>query len=272
MKQVVVFLLLVAASTADAAFERTVQGSRCAAMGGACAAVGSNEWAAFTNPAALRTIGARSLALFYAPQIFEIKELSNAAASYIEPTSFGTFALSASRFGLDLYNEARAALSYGDAIAEGVSFGVTLNYYSLSIQNYGSAGTFGVDVGALVDVSDNVQWGFVAFNLNAAKIGAEKEKLPQVFSTGVAYSPFGEATLAVGIRKDLRFPVEVHVGVEYEFIKMIALRAGTASEPSMMNAGVGIRYDFFRLDYAFSSHAELGITHLFSLALNVGEF
>jgi hypothetical protein len=272
MKHVLAFSLLVAASSADAAFERTVHGSRAAAMAGAFVAVDGNEWSAFTNPAALTTIGARSLALFYAPNIFEMKELSNAAASYIEPTSFGTFALSAARFGLDLYRESRAALSYGNEIASGVNIGVSLNYYSLSIQNYGSAGTFGADVGVLVDVAESVYWGFAACNLNAAKIGAANEKLPQVFSTGIAYSPFNEATLAASLRKDLRFPVEVQVGVEYEFLEMIAVRAGTSSEPSMMNAGVGVRYSFVRLDYALSSHAELGITHQVSLSLNLGEF
>lgn len=272
MKHLCAVFLLAGASTADAAFERNVHGSRSAAMGGAFVAVRGNEWSAFTNPAALKTIAARSLAIFYSPTIFEMKELSHTAASYIEPTSFGTFALSASRFGLDLYNESRAALSYGDEIAIGVNIGLTLNYYSLSIQNYGSAGAFGVDLGILMDVADEVQWGFAALNLNVPKISAAKEKLPQLFSTGVAYSPFKEATLAASLRKDLRYPVEVQLGLEYEFIEMIAVRAGTSSEPSILNAGVGIRYAFVRLDYAFSSHAEIGITHQFSLALNLGEF
>jgi hypothetical protein len=187
------------------------------------------------------------------------------------PTSEGTFGFGASRFGFELYKEVRAAISFARALSDDLKGGITVNYYNLSIQNYGSASTFGIDVGLLVDIVDNVQWGFVALNVNAPAIGAAKEKLPQVFATGVAYTPFKGAGVYTSVSKDLRYPVEVQVGVEYEFVEMIAIRAGTSSEPSTLNAGMGIHYSFARLDYAFTSHTELGITHQFSLSLNVGD-
>ncbi|MEK7249604.1 MAG: hypothetical protein AAB209_04195, partial [Bacteroidota bacterium] len=139
----------------------------------------------------------------------------------------------------------------------------------LSIQNYGSASTIGIDVGVLVDISDEVRWGFAAFNLNAPTIGAAKEKLPQVFSTGVTYNPIQEAIIAASIVKDIRYPTELHIGVEYSLMEMIALRAGTTSDPNTLNAGVGIHYSFVQVDYAFSSHSELGMTHQFSLSLKL---
>jgi hypothetical protein len=272
MKGLCFAVLLTFSSAAFSAFERTSEGSRAVAMGGGLVALRGSEWSAFANPAALKTVGARTLALFYAPQIFELKELSHAAASYIEPTAIGTFAISASRFGLDFYKESRVAVSYSEEVASTITLGVGLDYYSLSIQNYGSAGTFGVDIGVLMEVADGVHWGFAAFNLNAPRIGTAQEKLPQVFSTGIAYSPFNEATLSASIRKDVRYAVELRVGVEYEFIEMIAVRAGTSSEPSALNAGTGIHYLFARLDYAFTWHTELGISHQFSLSLNLGDF
>ncbi len=240
-------------------------------MGNSLVALTGNEWSAFVNPAGLRTIHERTMSLFYVPQPFEIKELAHGAASYVEPTTLGTFALSGSRLGFELYRETRIALSYSDEFISAVKGGVTVNYYSVSIQNYGSAGTIGVDLGLLVDVSDEVRWGFAAFNLNAPKIGAAKEKLPQVFSTGISFSPINEAVLAASIEKDVRFPVELHIGVEYSLLEMIALRAGTTSDPNTLNAGIGIKYSFAQFDYAFSSHGELGMTHQFSLSLKLGE-
>ncbi len=269
MRHVVAFAMLLFGQTTFAAFERTTQGGRAVAMGGSLVALSGNEWSAFTNPATLMTIGERTVSLFYAPQPFELKELSHGAASYVEPTSIGSFALSASRFGFELYKETRIALSYCDEVGGVVKGGINLDYYSLSIQNYGSASTIGIDVGVLVDISDEVRWGFAAFNLNAPTIGAAKEKLPQVFSTGVTYNPIQEAIIAASIVKDIRYPTELHIGVEYSLMEMIALRAGTTSDPNTLNAGVGIHYSFVQVDYAFSSHSELGMTHQFSLSLKL---
>ncbi|MEO8168985.1 MAG: hypothetical protein ABI623_12105 [bacterium] len=253
------------------AFERMNLGSRSAAMGNSLVALPSNEWSAFVNPAGLGTIQERTVSLFYVPQPFEVKELSHGAATYVEPTSFGTFALSGSRLGFELYNETRVGLSYSNEFAAAVKGGLTVNYYSVSIQNYGSAGTFGIDAGLLIDISDQVRWGFAAFNLNAATIGVAKEKLPQVFSTGTTFAPVGEAVIAASIVKDVRFPLELHMGVEYSLLEMIALRAGTTSDPNTLNAGIGIKYSFAQFDYAFSSHNELGMTHQFSLSLRLGD-
>jgi hypothetical protein len=267
-------LLLVVLSTMQgyAAFERTPHGSRSAAMGGSLVALGNNEWAAFTNPAALRTLNSPTLSLSYAPQIFGVKELSHVATSIASPTPVGTFALSASRFGFELYKETRVALSFAEEVTGTLRGGVTINYNSLTIQNYGSASTFGVDVGLLVDVVDDVRWGFAAMNLNAPTIGVPKEKLPQVFVTGIEYEPVSNARIHASVSKEIRFPIELHAGAEYKIEEIVALRAGTTSDPSTLNAGVGIEYAFAKIDYAFSSHPELGVTHQFSLSLNVGAF
>ena len=158
MKTRLIVASLLFTHVAFGAFEQSDQGSRAAAMGGFLVALSGNEWSAFANPAALRTIGERTVSLSYAPQPFELKELSRGAVSYVEPTSIGAFAASASRFGFELYKETRIALSYSNDFAGFVKGGINLNYYSLSIHNYGNASTVGIDFGLLVDVSDEVRW------------------------------------------------------------------------------------------------------------------
>ena len=253
------------------AFERLSQGGRATALGGSPVALSGNEWSVFANPAALKSVHERILSACYTPQPFELEELSHGAVSFIEPTSFGTFALSASRFGFELYKETQLALSYSEDVAATIHAGVNLNYYALSIQNYGSASTVGVDVGMLVEISDAISWGFAAVNLNAAKIGEAKEKLPQVLRTGVSYSPIRSGTILMSLEKDIRYSATLHLGLEYELMDMIALRAGSSSDPNTMNLGVGIHYGFAQLDYAFSSHSELGVTHQFSVSLKLSD-
>ncbi len=166
-------LLLLVVQTSSASFERLNEGSRGFAMGGSLVALQGNEWAAFTNPAGLQTLAEPTLSVAYVPQQFELKELSRGAASVVAPTTVGTFALSGTRFGFELYKETSVTLSYSNTLTGSVMAGANVNYYSLTIQNYGAASTIGVDVGLLVGITDDVRWGFAVFNVNAPTIGAE---------------------------------------------------------------------------------------------------
>jgi hypothetical protein len=271
MKYVSIVLFLCVYFESHAAFEHLAQGSNSIGMGGAIIAELSNPWTAFSNPGGLATMDGRVLSLYYSPQPFGLKELARGSFSFVEPTSIGTFAASGSRYGFELYREVDIQVSFGRMINDMFSAGVSVHYYHLSIERYGSAQAIGVDVGLLAHLTDQIRWGFAAFNANAPTIGRAKEKLPQVFSTGVAYSPMPEVTLAADLEKDIRFPVELHAGVQYLFLDLLAVRVGTTGDPSMLSAGLGIHLSLVRLDYAFANHEDLGPTHQVSLSLYLGE-
>ena len=263
-------LLLLTAHAAFCAFERTSLGGRSAGMGGTSVADPRNVWAAFSNPGSLASVEQRFFSVSYSPQPFGLKELARASFSFVEPMSFGVFSLSGSRFGFELYREVTASISFSQRFADQFQIGVTANYYSLAIENYGSAATVGLDVGMLVNIAEDVRWGVAAVNLTAPTIGAAKERLPQVFLVGVDYNPISEATISAEIEKDVRYPTELHVGVEYTMFEVLSVRGGVSSEPSTLNTGVGIHYSVFQLDYALSEHPDLGISHHFSLSLSLG--
>lgn len=264
-------IMLIASSNAFAAFDRRGQGNPLMAFGGGFVASTGNVWSYFANPATLNTLPHRLLSVSYSPQPFGLKELAYGAFSFVEPTSIGGFSVSGSRFGFQLYREVTVTASFATTITDGFSAGVNVNYYSLAIENYGSASTLGVDLGGLLAISDDVRWGFSALNLNAPSIGEAKERLPQVFSTGVSYSPFEAGTIAVDVVKDIRYPMEFMIGVEYSVVQPVRLRTGTSLEPSLFNAGIGIVFSFIQLDYGFSSHTDLGLTHQASLTILLDE-
>lgn len=271
MKHALLAFLIIASCETRAAFEHLARGAGGIAMGGASVAELASPWAAWSNPGALPTLTDRLLSLHYSPQPFGLKELAHGSFSYVEPTSVGIFAASGSRFGFELYREVDVQLSFGTDINDLFSAGVSVHYYHLSIERYGTAQTVGVDIGVLAHLADEIRWGFAAFNVNAPTIGIAKEKLPQTFVTGVSYSPIPEGTLVADIEKDIRYPAELHVGLQYKLLDLLALRAGTTGDPSVLSAGFGIHYSIVQLDYAFTSHAELGATHQVSLSLNLGE-
>jgi hypothetical protein len=269
--KLLLFLLFFAVTVAQGAFESLARGSASIAMGGIAVALADNPWAAFGNPGALGVQNTRSLSLFYSPQPFGLKELSHGSFSYIEPVSFGSFALSGSRFGFALYRELDFQLSFGSSLTDIVSIGGTVHYYSLTIERYGSASSLGADIGILTRLAEEIHWGFAATNINVPTLGSAREKLPQVFTTGVAYAPHPDVTLALDFVKDVRYPLELRAGAQYLLLNTLALRAGTTQEPSMLSGGIGLVLPFVTVDYAYTGHSELGSSHQFSLSLFIGE-
>lgn len=271
MKTAMFVLLFLFCQSSFASFEKSATGGRSVGMGGSLVGLSSDVWGAFGNPSGFAGVLDRSLSLFMTPGQFGMTELSRMSFSYVEPTGLGIFALSGNRFGFDLYRETTVGVSYSSYLLPDLGTGITLNYHSLTIQNYGTASTLSVDLGLLVDLTDAASWGFAVSNITNSSIGKLKERLPQVFSTGIAYRPITDLHVVLNVVKEVRHPMELQAGVEYRILDLVALRGGTSTEPSTMNVGIGLSYSFVNVDYALSTHAELGSSHHFSLILNLGD-
>ena len=263
-------MLLLWAPPALGAFERG--GILTPGSGVATVAVAGSPWTVFANPAGLPSIGARTLGLSHTPRPFGLGELSRSALAFVEPLPFGTAAVTLQRFGFELYKEVTVGLLFAGSPGEGWDVGVGANYYSLSIPGYGATGAFGIDVGTLLEVADDMRAGFSVLNLNAPVIGRERERLPQILSLGFSYRPMKGFLLAVDLVKDVRFPAELDAGLEYEPVSVVRLSVGSSTEPSSFRGGVTIHYHPVEAGYTFSTHPDLGGTHHFSLVLALDLF
>lgn len=237
-------------------------------MGGAFVGIADNAWAMMYNPAGLAQLRAGEISAFYSPQPFGLKELSLGTAVVVQPTSWGSFGVSGSRFGFELYREISGAISYANSYSDIFFFGLNVTYNSLTIKNYGSASTVGVDIGVLTKITSELRWGFYAANINAPAIGQAKEKLPQVYSSGLSYMPVAGLLVGVDVVKDVRYSAVVKGGLEYKPLDVVSLRAGVGSNPTRFSSGLGVHYSFVQFDYALTSHQELGLSHQFSVTIN----
>ena len=270
MRTVLLVLLAAAAEqSCTAAFEREAEGARTAALGGAGLALRGDPWGTLTNPGLSMRTQALAFGIVHAPSPFGLRELSRSGFLLVESFVFGSVAASGSRFGFDLYRELSFRLSFGTDIAPGLRAGAALNYYRLAIPDYGSASTFGGDLGLVWEASDDVAVGLSATNVNAPAIGRSKEKLPQTFGAGSAYAPFPGLILLLDLVKDIRFPLELRFGVEYSPLEALALRAGAGRDPSTFGCGVGVTLDPATVDYSFTRHEALGFTHRIGLTLRL---
>ena len=262
--------LLLLTQSAPAAFEKMTNGGRANGMAGVIAGATGDPWGALDNPASLPTIEERMLAFSYTPGIMGLTELTRTSVAFVERFRTGGIAFSASRFGFDLYREVTATISCGIAPMKNFRFGVNVNYCHLTIRDYGSARTLKVDAGVQIAITGEIVYAFCVSNLNAGTIGSSKERLPQVFSTGIMYHPIPGSCIGLDIVKDIAFPANLRLGVEYIMVALVALRAGISSEPSSVSGGLGLITSLFQLDYAISSHPDLGTSHHLSLAVKFG--
>ncbi len=265
----IMLVLLSVRGVAFSAFEPRDFGARIGGVGGAFVGVARDAWAAWHNPSGLSQLRTREFSIFYAPAPFGLSELSLGGFVYAHPTRVGILAISGGRFGFELYSEATVSATYSRPVHRTVALGLNVRYHRLDIEGYGSAAALGFDAGILIEPSERLRIGFVVKNLNAPAIGLAKERLPQVYSTGICYMPVDRFRILIDLEKDVRFPVSMRAGVEYQPLEFLAFRSGLATEPSKGTAGVGINYLRFAFDYAIQTHPELGFTHQFSVSINV---
>jgi hypothetical protein len=267
MGRAISLLMVSLFSTAEAAFERNGSGGVRWSSVGNSGALGGSALGLFLNPAIAGDHTLRMLSVSIAPKRFGLDELTETSGVYIEPTSVGTFALSGVRFGFQLYRELTIGFSYARQVSDRMILGVRANYFSLSIQNYGSDQTLGFDAGGAIVLSSDLRWDFSAFNVNGPTIGEASERLPQGYWTALSYNPLDEVTLTADLFQDIRHPASLRFGVGYTIFNMLFLQCGTSLEPSMLDAGVGFKLALISLGYQMSLHSILGITHRFSVSI-----
>lgn len=246
-------------------FAQFPQGSRQAAIGYAFTSIADDHWSIYFNPAGLTKIKNLSAGIYYSPAPFGLSELSNASAVISKTFSIGGVGIGFSTYGFELFRENKISLGYAKQLFPDFSLGLNINYYSLSIKNYGNDFAIGFDLGILSQLSSNLQLGFFAKNLNRPTYGVNKEKLSQQFSGGLSYEPVNNLLMAFELEKEVRYPFNFKFGLEYLPIKYFAIRAGYNTEPNNYFSGIGIFYRNFNFNYSFISNNYLGFTHSFGI-------
>jgi hypothetical protein len=166
--------------------------------------------------------------------------------------------------------------SYARTLTDYLDVGASVKYLHEKIDNETASG-FAVDLGATYRVPslERLSIGAVVQNLGTQmKYLEDKFDIPLNFRTGLAYSIPAEQLkgefLAV---TDLVVPgdgkTKLHIGLEYMYARVFALRFGyrTGWDNQNVSVGLGANVESFRLDYAYTPfYSDLGDTHRFSLA------
>jgi hypothetical protein len=250
-----------------ASFERLAQPASLVGRALAGCATGGADCTQY-NPSALVEAGSVHIAVFHTPAMFELSELSQSGMSAASPLPIGALQLTLTRFGTTLYREHMAMLTYAARLDETFAVGASFSYNALSIDRYGSAHAWGVDLGVSANPATGLTIGAAMLNVNRPTIGAGADELPRMFSVGMAYRLSPQACFSADMVKDVRFPESIRAGIEVAPLNFIALRTGVSTEPSRFYGGLGIRIASIEINYAVVTHQELGLTHTFGISFD----
>jgi len=248
-------------------------GARSAGMANASVCL-TDIWAVHHNQAALVGLEQAGVAAYYENR-FLVSNLNLQGATAVLPTpKAGTFGLSYSRFGNNLYNQSRYGLAYSMRLWKFLSVGVQISYLNTHIaENYGDRHSFIAEIGLLSQITPKFRAGFHVFNLTRTKLAdAYSERVPMNFRLGLQYDFSQKVRMAIEAEKDLIMPPVFKAGVEYYPAKVFAIRVGVGTAPFHADLGLGLNLKNFHFDIAGSVHPVLGFSPKASLAYRFSVF
>ena len=242
-------------------------------MGGSSVA-SQGLWALQNNPAGMANLDKISLGLYYENR-WMLPETAYKCGAFALPTKFGTLGQSFNQFGSSKYNENKFGFAYAKDFGRYLQIGLQLDYLLLKIGNdYGTFSAVTFELGIQSRVTDKLTLGTYVFN--PASLSFEQtlnhEKLPIVFRFGMAYQFTKDFIGQCEIEKNSeREGVSLRVGLEYEAIKNLYIRAGVQTNPGILSFGLGYAISFAQINVAAQLHNELGASVQIGTVFSIGK-
>ncbi|HXA03093.1 MAG TPA: hypothetical protein VNW99_13955 [Cytophagaceae bacterium] len=240
-------------------------GARSAGIGNASVTI-TDSWAFFNNISGTSELKNMQASCTFQNR-FGIKVLNTGAAVFIYPIKFGVSSLGLSKFGDSHYSVQKVSAGFGHKIGH-VSLGIKADYLQVAIEELNTRRAFLLEFGGISEITKQLVFGAHVYNINQASLigGSKKEAVPVVMKAGLSYRPTKKLMLNVETQKDLNHKPSFKTGVEYFVVEKFCLRTGISTQSFMNFFGIGFNNQSLRIDYAFSSYAQLGISNELSLS------
>lgn len=252
---------------ADAQFMRSMRPSAYAALG-TYSRNFSDVFSFVHNQAALPRLRKTSAGI-YMQKKYMIKELDAYEAALAFPLKEGSAGVTASYTGFSEYSQSQFGIAYGLTLGEKMDLGAQVDYNVVRIAGYGNATAINFQIGCLLHLSEKMHAGLHVYNPLGGKFGkGSAEKLPSIYTVGLAYEVSEKLLLNAEVIKEENQHIEVNYGLHYSFVKQFFVRAGFSPGEDNSFFGAGVKWKNFRTDIALSWHPQLGFTPSFLLIFN----
>ena len=241
-------------------------GARAAALGNASVTL-PGLWALHNNVAGIANM-VQPEAGVYVHNRFGMRAFTKVAFQAVYPTEkYGTYGLSMSRFGDELYSQQAVGIGVAHKLGQ-FSLGAKADVWQITVEGYGSRKGIALSVGGQGEIIPNLYFGAYAYNLNQAKLSSfEDERLGTIMKAGLSYRPYQRLLLAIETEKNIDYDADFKAGVEYQVLKeKFTLRTGFSTLTSKATFGAGFQARQLQVDYALGSTTLLGLSHHLSLS------
>src|SRR6185437_5526859 len=206
---------------------------------------------------------------FFGENRFLLAETNMYSAIIALPTKEGNFAFQADYFGYKNYNESQLGIAYARNVGKKLDLGIKFNYYSFRIPGFESPSTVNFEIGVICHFTEKLNGGIHMYNPVGGRLSkTENDKLSSIYSFGLGYEASDNFSISIEMVKPEDLPVNVNVGMEYDFAKRFFARFGISSQNGSPFAGAGVSWENFRLDASASYHPQLGISPGLMLIMN----
>lgn len=273
MKKLYSLLLAIIIYTgAFSAGDNFMSGSRQASMSNSAVTL-SDIWSSYHNQAGLAKLNKMTLGINYNSD-FSLSDLANKSLAFATPLSFGTLGINVSHYGFSEYSETKIGLAYAKMLGERISMGIQLDYLNINLpETYGNRGVAVGEIGILAEPIDHLFIGAHVYNINRAKLADyNDERIPTIFRVGMGYEFSDKALITIETEQNIDEKIIGRAGFEYWVVDNVCIRGGGSTNPiSRYSLGVGFNMKGFEADFAFSHHAQLGISPHLSLIYSFGK-
>lgn len=266
MNRIFPLLLFLSLSLSSTAQFNTPMGARASAMG-KTSINQTDLWSAENNIGALPFYNKSAVGAFYSNEYLS-NDLANKSVVGTYALKNSGIGLSFSQFGYTQYQENKIGISYGLKLSDNFGVGAQLSYLNLRIgEGYGSKNTLSAKIGLYALINEHFSLAATLNNPTRSSLTDESEdRLPTEIQLGLNYEFSKKLRTSLQVNKDIDYDPSIHLGLEYQAIEILYLRAGLANKPSLSTFGFGLFLSDFQLDFASSFDSNLGFSPIVSLA------
>lgn len=245
--------------------EYRITGARSAGMGHSSVTL-TDLWSSFNNQAALARLQSPVAGIYYENR-FNLHELAYKAAACAIPMHSGTFALSVSHYGFELWNESKGGIAYGRSFGKYLSAGMQLDFIRIHQQEpYGNISFVTFEVSVLSQLSPSFSIGALLYNPVSASISkVTDERAPACLRVGAWYKASDRFLITAEAGGSSDEELKLSAGLEAELTSAVFLRTGISTDPAIWSFGAGVNYKALTIDISTSYHPVLGFSPQSSL-------
>jgi len=201
---------------------------------------------------------------------FGIEELAvTTALAGVSGNRLG-MSMSFSSVGFDLYGEEMGKLGLTYSPVRRVGAGIRLTRNSMRIKGYGDASTWSADAGIVLRPVESVFLAASVEDVTDARLGESEETLDGAARFAAAWMATTRMEFITAVNSVRRFDPSVSAGFTFRILDILTLGAAGGTGPDRFEFLVTVAKSGLRVSVRGSYHAELGMSHGFSLCWGGG--